>query len=158
MRKKETNLIKVSPLTSHIGFWMRFVSNHVSYAFADTLKSSGVTVAEWVILREMYNVHETTSVSRIAELTNLTRGAVSKLMSRLIETKLMTRSESTEDRRFQDVALTATGKALVPRLALLADDNDEMFFSALSQQERQVLMDLLKKLVSSNKLTKPPIN
>ena len=44
----------LSDLKQHAGFWLRFVSNHVSHAFARKLLSSGVTVAEWVVLREMY--------------------------------------------------------------------------------------------------------
>jgi MarR family transcriptional regulator, transcriptional regulator for hemolysin len=42
-----------------------------------------VTVAEWVVLREVYGGDETASPSAIANLTGLTRGAISKLVSRL---------------------------------------------------------------------------
>ncbi len=45
--------LAVSHLKSHIGFWMRFVSNQVSHAFARKLEESGVTVPEWVVMREM---------------------------------------------------------------------------------------------------------
>ena len=58
---------KVSNLKSHLGFWMRMVSNNVSYSFANKLNSSGVTVAEWVVLREMYSTNKTTP-SKIAEI------------------------------------------------------------------------------------------
>ncbi len=34
--------LAVSHLKSHIGFWMRFVSNEVSHSFARKLKQSGV--------------------------------------------------------------------------------------------------------------------
>jgi hypothetical protein len=39
-----------SELTAHLGYWLRFVSNHVSLAFARKLESRGVTVADWVVL------------------------------------------------------------------------------------------------------------
>src|SRR5271154_4018433 len=94
-----------SELTTHIGFWMRLISNHVSYAFARRLETSGVTVAEWVVLREMYGGDDTTSPSAVAELTGLTRGAVSKLISRVLGKGLVTRKESSSDRRYQDVEL-----------------------------------------------------
>lgn len=149
---------EVSQLNAHIGFWMRLVSNNVSYAFADKLESSGVTVAEWVVLREMYGVKGTTSVSHVAELTGLTRGAVSKLVSRLLEKKLVTRKEAIEDRRFQDIELTNAGFKLVPDLAILADQNDEEFFSVLTKTEKKALTGLLKKIVSLHKFTNMPIN
>ena len=73
----------VSDLKEHVGFWLRFVSNHVSHAFARKLLDSGVTVAEWVVLREMYGEEEMSS-SDLAERIGMTRGAISKLVDRLV--------------------------------------------------------------------------
>ena len=149
--------IEAGRLTVHVGFWMRLVSNHVSYAFAHKLKASGMTVAEWVVLREMYSREDTTSPGAVAELTGLTRGAVSKLISRLLAKGLVTRKESTSDRRYQDIELTSAAVALVPRLAKLADQNDEEFFAVLSKSERTSLTRTLKKIASHHQLTKMPV-
>ena len=46
---------KPSTLEDHAGYWLRYVSNHVSHAFARKVEAQGVTVAEWVLLREMFN-------------------------------------------------------------------------------------------------------
>jgi DNA-binding MarR family transcriptional regulator len=142
-------------LHSHTGFWLRFVSNHVSYSFARKLTDTGVTVAEWVILRELFDAGET-SPSCLAASSGLTRGAVSKLINRLFHKGLVNRAEADADRRYQDVKLTAAGRALVPELARLADQNDEEFFSHLSTKEREALVAILKKLVTANKLKKIP--
>lgn len=152
-RKKR---VSASDLRSHVGFWMRLVSNNVSYAFARKIDATGVTVAEWVVMREMYDSNGTTSPSTIAELTGLTRGAISKLVDRLLTKKLVTRKESKDDRRYQDIELTSSGLLLVPRLAKLADQNDDQFFSALSQEERQTLLTLLKKVAAANQLNTVP--
>jgi DNA-binding MarR family transcriptional regulator len=146
---------EVSELKGHAGFWLRFVSNHVSQAFARKLQASGVTVAEWVILREMFGAGSI-APSLLAESTGLTRGAVSKLVDRLLHKKLLTREGREDDRRYQSIALTDAGRKLVPKLVALADENDAEFFSALSAQERQALMETLKKLVEANALTKLP--
>lgn len=152
---KPTEPRTVSNLRSHTGFWLRFVSNHVSQSFARRLAGSGVTVAEWVILREMYEV-DATSPSALATATGLTRGAVSKLVDRLLHKGLVSRTEATGDRRFQDVGLTAAGRRLVPKLAAIADRNDEEFFSALAEDERERLVATLQKLVTANQLNKLP--
>ncbi|MGE0614971.1 MAG: MarR family winged helix-turn-helix transcriptional regulator, partial [Bacteriovoracia bacterium] len=131
MGKKQK--LEASKLTEHIGYWMRVVSNNVSHSFARKLEASGVTVAEWVILREMYGGDDTTSPSAVAELTGLTRGAVSKLITRLLEKGLVSRKESSDDRRYQDIELTAKGIQLVPKLGALADQNDREFFSCLNK-------------------------
>jgi DNA-binding MarR family transcriptional regulator len=156
MTNSRQRQVAVSDLGDHTGFWLRFVSNHVSYAFARKLQASGVTVAEWVVLREMFGLSGV-APSLLAETTGLTRGAVSKLVDRLLHKKLLTREERSDDRRFQSIALTEAGKKMVPKLAALADENDAEFFSALSTKERQALVATLKKLVKANGLTTVPM-
>lgn len=155
--KAKKHRIEASSLTAHIGFWMRMVSNGVSHAFARKLDASGVTVAEWVVLREMYSGDDTTSPGVVAGLTGLTPGAVSKLISRLLAKGLVTRKESAKDRRFQDIQLTPAAVAIVPKLANLADNNDREFFGGLSESDRETLSRILKKIVALHKITKMPI-
>ena len=145
----------VSELRSHVGFWLRFVSNHVSQAFARKLLHSGVTAAEWVVLREMYDRPEM-SPGLLADLTGMTRGAASKLMDRLFARKLVTRQERADDRRYQDIELTPAGRRLVPVLAAIADRNDEEFFKPLSARERAALVSTLIKLAQAHGLQKIP--
>lgn len=151
------NLKQISRLTDHLGYWMRMVSNSVSHAFANKLESTGVTVAEWVILREMYGNEELTSPSRVAELTGLTRGAVSKLIQRLFEKGLINRKESTDDRRYQDIELTEKAIKLVPKLAEIADDNDRQYFGGLTAHEQIQLRSLLEKLAERNEIKAKPV-
>lgn len=148
---------EISKLKKHIGFWMRIVSNNVSHSFAKKLNNSGVSVAEWVIMREMFESGDTISPSQIAEITGMTRGAISKLIDRLLQKKLVTRKESTDDRRYQELKLTKEAKRLIPNLTKLADENDAEFFSLLTKEERKKLTEILIKTVKLNKLTKFPV-
>lgn len=152
----------VSHLKSHIGYHLRVVSNTVSQNFARKLMTNEVTVAEWVILRQMYSDQNTTeqsiSPSQIAELTGLTRGAISKLIDRLLVKKLVVRTESTVDRRYQDIELTTKAIKLIPKLARIADENDDHFFSVLSDTEKKVLMKIMIKLTNNHRLNTSPIN
>lgn len=147
--------LTVSDLKKHVGFWLRFVSNHVSHAFARKLLASRVTVAEWVVMREMF-ADEKTSPGILAQRMGMTRGGVSKLVDRLVTKKLVTRQDRSDDRRFQSIALTAAGREMVPRLAALADRNDQEFFDPLSADERTALLATLKKLVQAHGLRKLP--
>jgi len=154
MRKPADN--QPSELRDHLGFWLRAVSNHVSHTFARKLLASRVTVAEWVILREMFH-RDGTAPSDLATLTGLTRGAVSKLVDRLIAKDLLGRTYADDDRRYQSLALTAAGNKLVPKLAAIADENDKAFFDTLSKKERAKLRATLTKLVEAHNLTTVPI-
>ena len=153
----ESRKLDANALRSHIGYWMRVVSNSVSYAFARKLDSTGVTVAEWVVLREMYGGDNESAPSAIARLTGLSRGAVSKLIERLFKKGLVTRAEASGDRRYQDIRLTEKALSLVPKLAALADKNDEEFFSVLSGAERSSINEILRKIAKAHTLSKAPI-
>src|SRR6478672_10303107 len=95
----------VSALTEHIGFWLRTVSNHVSYAFAARVAAHDVTVAEWVVMRSLYG-KDPMAPSRLAAEIGMTRGAITKLADRLIAKSLIVRKSSLEDGRSQTLALT----------------------------------------------------
>lgn len=155
MKDAKASSLTVSDLKKHIGFWLRFVSNHVSHAFARKLQASGVTVAEWVLMREMFDDDEI-SPGVLAERIGMTRGGVSKLVDRLVGKSLIARAGRTDDRRFQSIALTAAGRRLIPKLATLADQNDEEFFSPLSARERADLVASMKKLVQAHGLQTLP--
>ncbi|MEI9892161.1 MAG: helix-turn-helix domain-containing protein [Caulobacteraceae bacterium] len=97
-----------SPLDAHLGYWLRFVSNQVSGAFSEKLAGRGVTVMEWVALRELYD-QPALVPSLLAERLGMTRGGVSKLAERLAARGLITRSADKADKRFSDLALTGEG-------------------------------------------------
>jgi DNA-binding MarR family transcriptional regulator len=145
-----------SDLTSHLGYWLRYVSNHVSHAFALKVEAKGVTVAEWVVLRDLY---ETGAIapSGLAERLGMSRGAISKLADRLIDKLLVAREANAEDARAQTLALTQKGYRLVPELAALADENDAEFFGHLKPEERLVLERVLKGIVERRGLQSVPV-
>lgn len=150
------NLPPVSDLETHLGFWLRMVSNHVSHAFASRLAGIGVTVAEWCLLRMLYD-KEPTPPSALAVGMGMTRGAITKLADRLIAKSLVKRKASKGDGRAQTLALTPRGIALVPQLAALADANDTEFFGSLSDDERDALAHTLKQLVERGRMTSIPV-
>jgi len=138
--------VQPSDLTAHLGFWLRYVSNHVSHAFAGKLAAKGVTVAEWVMMRSLFG-KAPMPPSRLAEEMGMTRGAITKLADRLIDKSLIVRTASRDDGRAQTLALTHRGTKMVPDLAALADRNDAEFFDHLSAAERQTLERLMKRMV-----------
>lgn len=144
-----------SPLEAHLGFWLRFVSNHVSIRFQQLLEEQGVTVTEWVALRTLWSRDEATHAALIQAL-GMTKGAASKVVSRLEEKGLAERQAVEGRRREQSVSLTAAGKALVPKLAALADANDTHFFGHLTATDRQTLTQAMQALVQHHQFKNPP--
>lgn len=152
----------ISGLEDHLGYWLRYVSNHVSHAFTRKVEAQGVTVAEWALMREMLRVGAA-NPSQLADGLGMTRGAISKLVERLCVKKLCSkklarRSASAGDRRYQKVELTASGTKLVPLLARLADQNDHEFFGHLSDKQRAQLGALLRELVQRHGWKDVPVS
>jgi DNA-binding MarR family transcriptional regulator len=149
--------MRVSSLETHLGYWLRFVSNHVSSAFATKLAGRGVTVAEWVVLRELYD-RGLVAPSNLATTLNMTRGGVSKLIDRLASKSLLTRSTGEGDQRYQQLRLTDAGRELVPELAALADQNDAEFFGHLTIEQRENIQAILEEIVRRRQLTTIPVD
>ena len=146
-----------SALDSHLGYWLRLVSNDVSQAFARKLEGRDVTVAEWVALRELHDAGSM-APSRLAERLGMTRGAITKLADRLIARTLARRAADPGDGRAQTLALTAEGRKLVPALAALADRNDAECFEQMTAQDRRTLTRLLREIAGHRGPKTAPID
>jgi DNA-binding MarR family transcriptional regulator len=148
---------RVSGLTDHLGYWLRFVSNHVSRAFQTKVEAMGVTVSEWVVLRQLYDGGRV-SPGELMDALGMTQGAISKLISRLQSRELVIRSVAEEDRRRQWIVLTDEGRRLVPVLAGLADGNDQEFFGALPAEVRDQILAAMKEIVRLREMKEIPID
>jgi DNA-binding MarR family transcriptional regulator len=146
-----------SDLTVHLGYWLRYVSNHVSQAFARKVEAHGVTVAEWVLMRQLLD-EEALAPSRLAARMGMTRGAISKLAERLIAKSLLARASNPADGRAQTLSLTRSGRSMVPKLAALADANDAEFFDHLAPKDRAAMLGLLRQIVDKRGLKSRPVD
>jgi DNA-binding MarR family transcriptional regulator len=153
MNRRET----ISRLSDHLGYWLRQVSNHVSQSFARRLDGKGVTTAEWVLMRVLYE-SDGLAPTCVAEQMGMTRGAISKLADRLIEKDMLARADNPDDKRGHTLSLTAKGRGLLPELGRLADENDEAFFRGLTPAERSRLEGTLRKIVEQQGFKAPPVD
>lgn len=147
----------VSNLTDHTGYWMRLVSNAVSQEFARKVAGEDVTVAEWAVMRALYD-QPPTPPSVLADRMGLTKGAISKLVDRLVAKGLIGREDNLQDRRAHLLSLTPEGKARIPVLAALADRNDAEFFGVLMPDEQKTLVRILRLLADRRGLNTTPVD
>ena len=151
------NTAGVSELEAHLGYWLRFVSHHVSQSFQKKAEANGVTVSEWVVLREMFRLR-CTSPTVLAQVAGMSKGAVSKLIDRLEGKGMVSKSILLADRRQHSIELTSEGEALVPVLADMADQNDEEFFGQLPPELRENLLVAMKQVARTHQLKSAPLN
>ncbi len=147
----------MNDLDAHLGYLLRRVSNQVSGEFARSLKARSISVAEWVVLSRIASDRGITS----GELTggsNLTRGAISKIVEKLESKGLVSRASIEGDARVKKLFITGKGVDILPQLVKIADDNDRRFFDGLTDGEQQVLRRLLHKLSEANRISEIPID
>lgn len=140
-----------SGLPDHVGYWLRKLSNAVSGAFALRLERHGVSVAQWVVLRALYD-HEALALKDIVAQVEVDQGALSRMVDRLLARGLVQRETDVNDRRAVAISLTKTGRALVPKLAREADTNDATFFASLSAKERETFLKTIHALLAANEM------
>ena len=143
-------------LESHLGSWLRRVSNQVSGAFARALQARHTSVAEWVVMCQLQERPGITPAELAARL-DLTRGAVSKVIDKLETKQWVAHATKPEDGRVQLMSLTRQGSRILPQLAEIADQNDLEFFEGLDSKERATLRRLLGKLVEFHHIRNVPI-
>jgi len=85
-------------------------------------------------------------VNTIGPIIDLTPGSISIAVDRLVEKGLVSRIESTEDRRVRIVALTPRGKALIGSAFRKHSGQMKRVFSELSLEELRGLEVALKKV------------
>jgi len=147
---------QLTRLEGRLGYWLRRVSNAVSGTFARALQEKQTSVAEWVLLRELYERGQT-APGELADSLGLTRGAVSKIVDKL-DGKGWIQTEAKEgDSRFRLLSLTRAGRRSLPVLAEIADQNDARYFDCLSAREKNSLRHLLAKLADHNRIQDVPI-
>ena len=136
-----------SGLHDHVGYWLRRLSDEVHLSFERRLAAQGVTVAQWNVLVTLHR-GEGETVAEVARFIETDAAAVSRLVDRLAEKGLVTRSADPASRRRVLLALTPPATRLVPALVELADHNDEAFFGTLPPAQRAGLAELLQRLLS----------
>ena len=145
---------EVSRLGTSISYWLRCVSNEISQTLSRKFEDKGVTLAEWIVLRELYDGDLQPAV--LAERLHLTRSAISRLARRLVGKFLITQEEITDDGRAQMLALTRDGSILVEVLAVHLDQADKEFFGHLDPGTRTLILSTMREIVRRRGLAAAP--
>ncbi|HEV2268803.1 MAG TPA: MarR family winged helix-turn-helix transcriptional regulator [Steroidobacteraceae bacterium] len=146
----------IGRLDAHVCYWLRRASNQVSRSLSRKLEDTGVTLAEWVVLRELYDGD--LRPSTLAERLGLTRGAISRLARRLVCNLMITQQASTPDGRAQMLAITDDGRAVVRVLGGILDETDEEFFGDFDPGTRALILSAMREAVRRHSLRAVPVD
>ncbi len=112
--------------------------------FDRRLKSHNVTLAQWGVLRHLWE-QEGRSHVELQSLLRLEGATVTGLLQRMERAGLVQGRPDPTDKRVQRVFLTEQGRALEPIVKHLAEDINTRTLAGFTPDERDFLMRLLTR-------------
>jgi DNA-binding MarR family transcriptional regulator len=109
-------------------------------------QSLGVTGAQLFVLQALAAAG-TLSLGELATRTRTDQSTVSVVVTRLVEQRLVSRARSQDDGRRLDLDLTPSGRALIRRAPLAAQDHLIAGLEGLPERKRKQLATGLRQLV-----------
>jgi len=145
--KVKDSRIPIGELEPNISTWLRLASNHVARTFQKKIEIYSVTLAEFEVLR-LVDQFGVSTRAELGQLVGLSKGAMSKLLTRLVDKGLVARFDDEDDGRSHLLRLTLDGRNLLPKLLLIAELIEQQSLEGLSESERSALLIALRKMVS----------
>jgi DNA-binding MarR family transcriptional regulator len=112
----------------------------------DTVAEFGLTSGEWKVLGALHR-SGSRSPSRLAELFELSSGAMTNRLDRLEEQELIKRLPDPDDRRGVRIELTAAGRRRYKETVHSQAQKEALVAGALTVREQKQLNALLRKLM-----------
>jgi DNA-binding MarR family transcriptional regulator len=124
---------------------LQFTANWLIANSNDFFKGFGITMQQFNILRILRGQHEKSISAVEIKQRMLDRNSdVSRLLDRLIDKKLVTKSQCPSDKRASDVNITESGLKLLSQIDLRLEEIDAKILN-LTATEANQLSDLLDK-------------
>src|SRR6516225_10525170 len=134
-----------TPESDHVWLvMMKAMRALTRYASAD-IEETGLGLSDFAVLEVLLHKGPL-PVNTIGPIVDLTPGSISIAVDRLFAKGLVSRVESTEDRRVRIIALTPRGKGLIVPAFRKHSGQMRRVFSELSAEELDCLEVALKRL------------
>jgi DNA-binding MarR family transcriptional regulator len=133
-------------LDRYVPAFVTFIANKLSNsATAFYQREFGVNVTEWRIM-SLLAIEPGIPASRICHVIGFDKGPVSRTLAGLEKRGLVSIRTDPNDGRTHSISLTAKGRATHDKVIVAALERERRLLSCLSKDEREVLIDLLRRL------------
>ncbi|AWM03882.1 MarR family winged helix-turn-helix transcriptional regulator [Bradyrhizobium amphicarpaeae] len=133
-------------LDRYVPAFVTFIANKLSNsATAFYQREFGVNVTEWRIM-SLLAIEPGIPASRICHVIGFDKGPVSRTLAGLEKRGLVSIRTDPHDGRTHSISLTAKGRATHDKVIVAALERERRLLSCLNKDEREVLIDLLRRL------------
>jgi MarR family transcriptional regulator, organic hydroperoxide resistance regulator len=138
------------PSKLDLGDYLPYLVNRVGTIIADqfgavALAPHGLSIAMWRVMAVLASAGQQRQID-LADLTSIDSSTLSRLVTRLVQIGIVTRTRSTSSNREVVVKLSVKGSAVVGRLIPIALDYEQAAIGDLSAQELAVLKRCLRRV------------
>ena len=139
----------VLDLDRYVPALITFIANKLSRS-ATVLyqKRFGVNVTEWRIL-SLLAIEPEISAARICHVIGFDKGPVSRTLAVMEERGLVAIRADQQDGRTHSISLTSKGMATHDKVIAVALERERRLLSCLRKEEREVLIQLLRRVHSN---------
>ncbi len=143
------------PTKLDLGDYLPYLANRVGNIIADRFGASalsrhGLSIAMWRVMAVLAANGSQRQID-LADLTSIDSSTLSRMVTRLVRMRLVTRTRSTKSNREVAVELSPKGKALVAELIPIARDYEAVAIAGLSREELDVLKSSLRRIYANMK-------
>src|SRR3954451_18613676 len=133
-------------LDRYVPAFITFIANKLSNsATAYYQRNFGVNVTDWRIM-SLLAIEPGIPASRICHVIGFDKGPVSRTLSVLQKRGLVAIRTAPDDGRSHAISLTPRGRATHDKVIMAALERERRLLSCLKKEEREVLIDLLRRL------------
>lgn len=136
-------------------FLVHEVARRMRYMFDARTRPLGITRAQWRILVTVA-IREAPSQSELAELLDVERITMCRMLDRLVDADMVERRSDPSDRRVWRIHLTEQAMPLVDKINQIAREFEQDFVAGLDDAERTQLQTLLIKVRDNLKMGEEP--
>jgi MarR family 2-MHQ and catechol resistance regulon transcriptional repressor len=136
---------KDAPTAVHAWLVMMKAMQAITRYGLANLEETGLGLSDFAVLEALLHKGPL-PVNVIGPKVNLTPGSISVAVDRLVAKGLVSRAESSRDRRVRIVALTPRGKSVITPIVRAHAATMEKVFSVLSRDELRQLEQHLKRI------------
>ena len=112
------------------------------------LEEYNIGQGQFMFLLELYK-EEGRNQEELAEVLKIDKGTTARAIKKLEESGFVKREKDEKDKRSNKIYLTEEGKSLKDNIFSLLNDLDEKMSEQLDEEERELMIKLLKKVCSS---------
>jgi DNA-binding MarR family transcriptional regulator len=136
-------------LERYVPAFITFIANKLSRSATAFYQAEfGVNVTEWRIM-SLLAIEPGISAARICHVIGFDKGPVSRTLAMLQERDLVAIDADPRDARTHSIALTRTGRDTHDAVIVAARERERKLLACLEESEREVLIDLLRRIHSN---------